>query len=51
LKAFELPDASRTAKGTPIQNILEAMKSGERVSALIAIREGAGVPHLVMATR
>ena len=51
LKVFELPDASRTAKGTPIQNILEAMQSGERVSALIAIREGAGVPHLVMATR
>jgi len=51
LKAFELPDASRTAKGTPIQNILEAMQSGERVSALIAIREGGTVPHLVMATR
>src|SRR5258708_4253835 len=51
LKAYELPDASRTSKGTPIQNILEAMQSGERVSALIAIREGAGAPHLVMATR
>jgi DNA gyrase subunit A len=51
LKAFELPDASRTAKGTPIQNILEAMQPGERVSALIAIREGGSVPHLVMATR
>ena len=51
VKAFELPDASRTAKGTPIQNILEAMQSGERVSALIAIREGGSVPHLVMATR
>ena len=51
LKAYELPDASRTAKGTPIQNILEAMQSGERVSALIAIREGAAPPHLVMATR
>ena len=51
VKAFELPDASRTAKGTPIQNILEAMQSGERVSALIAIREGSAVPHLVMATR
>src|SRR5207247_6102833 len=33
LKAHELPDASRTAKGTPIQNILEAMLAGERVSA------------------
>jgi DNA gyrase subunit A len=33
LKVYELPDASRTAKGTPIQNILEAMQQGERVSA------------------
>ncbi len=51
LKVFELPDASRTAKGIPIQNILEAMQSGERVSAFIAIREGSGAQHLVMATR
>ena len=51
LKVYELPDASRTAKGTPIQNILEAMQSGERVSALIAIRDGKAAPYLVMATR
>ena len=51
LKVFELPDASRTAKGTPIQNILEAMQTGERVSALIAIRDGSTAPYLVMATR
>jgi DNA gyrase subunit A len=51
LKVFELPDASRTAKGTPIQNILEAMQAGERVSALVALRDGAASEHLVMATR
>ena len=51
LKAFELPDASRTAKGTPIQNILEAMQAGERVSALVALRDGSTAEHLVMATR
>ncbi|MBM4433597.1 MAG: DNA gyrase subunit A [Chloroflexi bacterium] len=51
LKAHELPDASRTAKGTPIQNILEAMQPGERVSALVALREPSGAEHLVMATR
>src|SRR5947208_3394013 len=51
LKGFELPDASRTAKGTPIQNILEAMQSGERVSALVALRDGTTAEHLVMATR
>ena len=51
LKAFELPDASRTAKGTPIQNILEAMQAGERVSALVALRDTSSAEHLVMATR
>jgi len=51
LKAFELPDASRTAKGTPIQNILEAMQQGERVSALVALREPSSAEFLVMATR
>jgi len=52
LKVHELPDASRTAKGTPIQNILEAMQAGERVSALIAMRDqAASNAHLMMATR
>ncbi len=53
LKAHELPDASRTAKGTPIQNILEAMQPGERVSALVALRDhpSSAAEHLVMATR
>ena len=51
LKAYELPDASRTAKGTPIQNILEAMQPGERVSALVALRDTSSAEFLVMATR
>ena len=51
LKAYELPDASRTAKGTPIQNILEAMQAGERVSALVALRDASSAAFLVMATR
>jgi DNA gyrase subunit A len=51
LKAYELPDASRTAKGTPIQNILEAMQQGERVSALVAIRDTSSAQFLMMATR
>jgi len=51
LKVFELPDASRTAKGTPIQNILEAMQAGERLTALVALRDTTSTEHLVMATR
>ena len=51
LKAYELPDASRTAKGTPIQNILEAMQPSERVSALVALRDTTSAAFLMMATR
>lgn len=51
LKVHELPDASRTARGIPVQNILEAMQQGERVSALVALRDAPGLQHLVMATR
>nr|MBA3375481.1 DNA gyrase subunit A [Actinomycetota bacterium] len=51
LKVHELPDASRQSKGIPIQNILEAMQSGERLSALVALRDTTSADHLVMATR
>ncbi|MDQ3670051.1 MAG: hypothetical protein M3377_07215, partial [Actinomycetota bacterium] len=51
LKVHELPDASRQSKGIPIQNILEAMQSGERLSALVALRGTKSADHLVMATR
>lgn len=50
-KVYELPDASRTGKGTPLQNILEAMKPGERVNAIVGLRDGSNADYLVMATR
>src|SRR3989442_12362390 len=51
LKVFELPDARRTAKGTPIQNILEAMQAGERLTALVAPpdRTNPGAPGVAAA--
>ncbi len=50
-KAYELPDAQRTGKGTPLQNILEAMVAGERVEAIVALRDTSTADYLVMATR
>ena len=50
-KVYELPDASRTGKGTPLQNILEAMAAGERVEAIVALRDTVAADYLVMATR
>ncbi len=50
-KVYELPDASRTGKGTPLQNILEAMVAGERVEAIVSLRDTTTADFLVMATR
>ncbi len=50
-KIYELPDASRTGKGTPLQNILEAMAAGERVNAIVALRDTTTADYILMATR
>ena len=50
IKAYEIPEASRTAKGTPVINFLN-LNSGERVTAVIPIREFAPDECLVMVTR
>jgi DNA gyrase subunit A len=39
LKAHEIPEASRTAKGTAIVNILNINSSQESITAILAIRE------------
>ncbi|MBQ8541465.1 MAG: DNA gyrase subunit A [Clostridia bacterium] len=50
LKAYQLPEAGRQAKGTPIINILP-IESGEKVTALIPLREFEEGKYIVMATR
>ena len=50
IKAYEIPEASRTAKGTPVINFLN-LNSGERVTAVIPIREFAENECLVMVTK
>lgn len=49
LKVYELPQASRTARGKPIVNLLP-LDEGERINALLPIREFAGDKYLFMAT-
>jgi len=49
LKVYELPQASRTARGKPIVNLLP-LDEGERINALLPIREFAGDKFLFMAT-
>ncbi|MBQ3053518.1 MAG: DNA gyrase subunit A [Clostridia bacterium] len=51
IKVYEIPEASRTAKGTAIVNLL-ALEDGEKVSAIIPIKDMADdEKFLVMATR
>ena len=49
LKAYEIPEAGRTARGTAIINILQLMPE-EKISAMIPIREYEEGKYLFMAT-
>ena len=50
IKAYEIPEASRTAKGTPVINFLN-LNSTERVTAMIPVREFNANECLVMVTK
>ena len=50
LKAYEIPEAGRTARGTAIINLLQLM-SGERITAVIPISKFEEGHYLMMATR
>jgi DNA gyrase subunit A len=50
LRAFQIPEASRTAKGTNIVNLLELEKD-EKVTAVIAVNEFNDYEYLTMVTR
>ena len=50
LKAYEIPEAGRTARGTAIVNLLQLMP-GERITALIPISKFEPGHYLMMATK
>ncbi len=50
LKAYEIPEASRTARGTAVINLIQLMPE-ERVTALIPIRDIGDDGYLFMATK
>lgn len=49
LKVFQLPQASRTARGKPIVNLLP-LEEGERINAVLPIREFTEDSYIFMAT-
>jgi DNA gyrase subunit A len=50
-KVYDLPEASRTAKGRALVNILPSLREGERVQAVQATRDFSEGKYLVFATR
>lgn len=50
LKAYEIPEASRTARGTAIVNMLQLLPE-ERITAIIALKEYKDTRFLFMATK
>ncbi|MDD6070884.1 MAG: DNA gyrase subunit A [Clostridiales bacterium] len=50
LKAYEIPESSRTSRGTGIVNLLQ-LNPGERITAAIALKEYEDDKYLFMATK
>ncbi len=50
LKAYEIPEASRTARGTAIINLLQ-LTPGEKITAIISVKEYNENNYLFMATK
>jgi len=48
-KVYEIPEMGRTARGKSIANVL-ALQPGEKIAALICVKEFTDKQHLVMAT-
>ena len=50
IKAYEIPEASRTAKGTPVINFLN-MDQKEKIAAVIPVSEYSEDDYLIMVTK
>ena len=50
LKGYEIPEAGRTARGMAIVNLLQ-LQPGEKISAMVQMREFEDNKYLIMATK
>ena len=50
-KAYRIPEASRTAKGTNIVNILEKLEQDEKITAMISVQGFKEGEYLLMVTK
>ena len=50
LKGYEIPEAGRTAKGSALVNVLTTLEPGEKVTAIITLKEFEEGKYVFMAT-
>ena len=50
LRVYELPPGGRTARGSPVINLLPALQSDERISAVLPVKDFNGSGYVLMAT-
>lgn len=50
MKSYQIPEASRTARGTAIVNLLR-LQGGESIATMMAVQQFAGVENLIFATK
>ena len=50
LKAYEIPEAGRTARGTAIINLLQ-LQAGEKITAVLSVKDYSQGQYLFMATK
>ncbi len=51
LKAWQIPETGRRSKGKPLINLLEGLRSGERVAAALCVKNFEDEASILLATR
>jgi len=51
LKAWQIPETGRRSKGKPLINMLEGLRSGERVAAILCVKNFEDDASILLATR
>jgi len=51
LKAWQIPETGRRSKGKPLINLLEDLSSGERVAAILCVKNFTDPAYILLATR
>jgi len=51
LKAWQIPESGRRSKGKPIINLLEGLRTGERIAAILCVKDFQDEASILLATQ